>query len=287
MRQIFGFLILLLSSSILAQENPDYYQLGGKSASEGNYEKAIEYFVKELEREPNNYYAWFNKALCETRLGEHEKSIKDFSRAIELEPDYYKAYMNRAIVKSNLTDYESALLDLNQSLEIDENYAWAYYHRGIINEYLENHDQACKDLTRAKELGIDRAEKMAETTCVQERKPNYGNIVTLSKISKDKTYGFSGDNPIKVGFGIKGGPANQRAFLNLLRDSKGNTISFARKGSCCDYKSEHGLFGIATSDIYEIFYLNDKGEKKQTQLYISFYEYEEPMIPMGFNTIKQ
>ncbi len=286
MRQIISFLILVQGFTLLAQENPDHYQLGGKFASEGNYEKAIEHFNKELEREPNNYYAWFNKALCESRLGEHKKSIKDFSQAIALKPDYYKAYMNRAIVKRNLTDYEGALLDLNISLEIEENYSWAYYHRGIINEYLGNQNQACSDLTRAKALGIEKAEAMVEKTCSTDRKANYKNILYLSKTSTDKTYGYSGDNPIKVGFGIKGGPANQRAFLNLLRDSQGNTIHYTRVGSCCEYESEYGIFGIAKSDIYEIFYLNKKGERVQTKLHISFYEYEEPMIPMGFKSIE-
>lgn len=287
MKQIAITLILLVGQQLLAQENPDYYQIGGKYASEGNYEKAIENFNKEIEREPKNYYAWFNKALCNSYLKEYDKSIKHFSKAIELNPDYYKAYLNRALVKRDITEYEDALIDLNKSLEIENDYAEAYYHRGIINEYLKNYDQACTDLTRAKELGIEEARKMLKTVCASERDSNYSNILKLSTTSQDKTYGFSGDNPIKVGTGLKGGPANQRAFLNLLRDSKGNTIMFERKGSCCDYKSENGFFGIAKSDIYEITYLNKKGKKKTTLLYLSFYDYEEPMIPTGFRTTKK
>lgn len=279
--------MLLIGQHLLAQEKPNYYQIGGKYASEGNYEKAIENFNKELEREPKNYFAWFNKALCESLLGEHEKSIKDFSQAIELKPDYYKAYLNRALVKRDITDYEGTLLDLNKSLEIKVDYPEAYYHRGIINDYLKNYDQACKDLTKAKELGVEKVDKMIEVSCSKERDSNYSNILKLSTASQDKTYGFSGKNPIKVGTGLKGGPANQRAFLNLLRDSQGNTISYERKGSCCDYKSENGFLGIAKSDIYEITYLNKKGKKKTTLLHISFYDYEEPMIPMGFKTIKK
>lgn len=279
--------MLLVGQQLLAQEKPDFYQIGGKYASEGNYEKAIENFNKEIERESKNYYAWFNKALCNSYIGEYEKSIKDFSQAIELKPDYYKAYLNRALVKRDITDYEGALVDLNRSLEIEIDYAEAYYHRGIINEYLKSYDQACKDLTRANELGIEDAEKMIEITCATKRDSNYSNILELSTMSEDKTYGFSGDNPIKVGTGLKGGPANQRAFLSLLRDSQGKAISYERKGSCCDYKSENGFLGIAKSDIYEITYLNEKGKKKTTLLYLSFYDYEKPMIPVGFRTIKK
>jgi len=286
MKQITLIIVFLVSQQLLAQEKTDYYQIGGKYASEGNYEKAIENFNKELEREPKNYYAMYNKALCESRLGKHKKSIIDFSKAIELKTDYYKAYLNRAIVKRNITDYKGALSDLNKSLEIKENYPEAYYHRGIINEYLKNYDQACKDLTRAKELGINKVEEKIEITCESQRESNYSNILNLPKNSTDKTYGFSGDNPIKVGTGLKGGPANQRAFLNLLRDSHGNIITYERMGSCCDYESKNGFFGTAKSDIYEITYLDKTGNVKKVNLHISFYDYEEPMIPIGFQTIK-
>ena len=89
MKQIVFILILLFSQQLLAQEETDYYQAGGKHASEGNYEKAIENFKLEIEKNPGNYYVWFNLALSESFLGQNENSLNDFSKAIELKPDYY------------------------------------------------------------------------------------------------------------------------------------------------------------------------------------------------------
>lgn len=287
MKQIAFILLVSLSHLLSAQEKVNYYEIAGNLASEGKFEKAIENYNKELERSPDNYYALFNKGLCHSYLGEKEKSIIDFSEAIYLNPNYYKAYLNRAISKRDLTDYDGALYDLNRSLEIEDNYAEGYFHRGLINEYLKNQEQACSDLKKARELGLEKLDAMIEIACNPERESNYANILYLTKTADDKSYGFTGENPIKVGMGLMSGPANQRAYLNLLRDSQGKQITYERKGSCCDYNSANAMYGIAKVDLYEITYLNEKGKKKKTELYISFYDYEEPLIPIGFQSINK
>jgi hypothetical protein len=114
-------------------------------------------------------------------------------------------------------------------------------------------------------------------------------IHTISKLvntAPDESYGFSEKSPVKVGTGPNGGPANQRQYLELLRDAKGQRIKYERVASCCAYESENGLFGMAMVDRYEITYLNAKGKKCKTYVYLSFYDYEEPMILFGFTTIQ-
>ncbi len=286
MKQLTILLMLFLGLQLAAQDDVDFYQLGGQLASEGRFEEAILNFEKELEKEPGNYFAWFNKALCESYLGRNRESISDFSKAIELNPEYHKAYLNRALVKKDIADYEGALLDVNKCLGIVSDYPEGLFHRGVLNEYLMKYEEACEDLTRAKHLGVEIRDQMIETACSEERASNYANILKLKDQADDKTYGYSGENPVKVGTGLFGGPSNQRAYLNLLRDSQGMPVTYERTGSCCDYKSENGLFGIAKTDEYEVTYLNKKGKKKKVKLYISFYDFEDPKVPVGFRTIE-
>lgn len=110
-------------------------------------------------------------------------------------------------------------------------------------------------------------------------------ITELSKTASSEKYGFTGEFPIKVGKGKNGGPSNQRAYLSLLRDGQGKPVKFTRVGGgCCPYKSANALFGdYALVDTYEVKYKDEKGKSKKTILYISFYDYEEPMIPVGFS----
>lgn len=110
-------------------------------------------------------------------------------------------------------------------------------------------------------------------------------IIALRKIAEDDKYGFSPEKPIMVGTGVRSGPQNQHDYLRLLRDSKGKPIKYKRLGSCCAYSSKNSMFGMALIDQYEVKYRNEKGRRKKAILYISFYDYEEPMIPKGFKTL--
>ena len=286
--KIFILIITLFTSNhFFAQDKNDFFTIASNYANEENYPKAIEFYNKEFKRNPDNYAALFDRGLCESYLGENKTSIQTFTQVIEFKNDYYKAYLNRALVKRDQTDYEGALADLNKSIEIKSDYLEAYYHRGIINEYLNNSEAACADLSKAKELNEKKIEELITKLCDSERLSNYANVLKLTQVSTDKTYGFSSENPIKVGSGLHSGPFNQRMFLNLLRDAKGKPLSYNRSGSCCQYKSENGFLGMFSVDIYEVKYLDKKGKTKTTTLYISFYDYEEPMIPMGFQTVSE
>ena len=45
------------------------------------------------------------------------------------------------------------------------------------------------------------------------------------------------------------------------------------------------MLGIALVDRYEVSFRNEKGKRKKTVVYISFYDHEEPMILQGFGTV--
>lgn len=95
---------------------------------------------------------------------------------------------------------------------------------------------------------------------------------TISKtcpISTDPTYGYSQDNPIKVGGGDFGGPSRERVYLDNLLGPNGETISYNRTGSFS--------YGNTILDIYVISGLN-----KDVTLYIDEYSFIELKAPVGF-----
>jgi hypothetical protein len=98
-----------------------------------------------------------------------------------------------------------------------------------------------------------------------------------SQQSDDPSYGFDEKNPIKVGLG----PENQIRFLESLRGPDGQKLKFKRLGSCCPYKSTNALFGDEVPlDKYEIKY---RGLNEPIVMYLDFYDYEQPKIPVGFS----
>lgn len=88
-------------------------------------------------------------------------------------------------------------------------------------------------------------------------------------ISTDPTYGYTQENPIKVGGGDFGGPPRERAYLDNLCGPNGEKISYDRGGSL--------PFGDTILDVFEI-----TGVKKAVALYIDEYTYMEPQAPVGF-----
>ena len=91
-------------------------------------------------------------------------------------------------------------------------------------------------------------------------------------ISTDNTYGYTQENPIKVGGDAFGGPARERAYLDNLLDANGEKISYERTGSV--------PFGNTILDAFEISVAG-----KKITLYIDEYAYTEPQAPVGFTCI--
>ena len=59
-----------------------------------DYEKAIYYYKKTIELDPNYEAAHFFLANIYDELGENEKAIYHYEKTIEIEPAYYYAYIN-------------------------------------------------------------------------------------------------------------------------------------------------------------------------------------------------
>lgn len=104
---------------------------------------------------------------------------------------------------------------------------------------------------------------------------------SVTTISTDKTYGYTQENPIKVG-GTESGPANERNYLDKLAGPNGESISYVRVGSCCPFKTPNGLMGGGLLDRYEIKW---DGQSAPVYLYINMYDKDVLKAPVGF-TIK-
>ncbi len=281
---IFAIFCCLIFINAFGQDGKLYYDFGMEKAKAGKLEEAIKLLDTAIQIKPDEYVAWYNRAIIKSMLNQFEDALTDLDQTLKLYPNYKKAYLNRGSAKRHLTDYKGALSDYSNAIQLDSNYSEAYFDRGLVYDMLSKNDSACLDFNLALKKGLKRATKKVEF-CKDTTKYLLYPILRLTKTAENKNYGFSSEDPVKVGPGPEGGPANQRAYLDLLRDEMGKSIKYKRLGSCCEYKSENGYQGIGKLDKYEITYLNDKGEEKTTLVFISFYDYEDPKILSGFKTI--
>lgn len=106
-------------------------------------------------------------------------------------------------------------------------------------------------------------------------------------------YGYSEQDPIKVGCRPESGPRNERNFLMRLRGPEGERVRFNRLGSCCQFQHKEqcppdrvkcdtcqyqGLL-----DKYEVYH---EGLSAPVILYLDMYRYENPCAPKGFVMIE-
>jgi hypothetical protein len=88
-------------------------------------------------------------------------------------------------------------------------------------------------------------------------------------VSTDDTYGYSEDNPIRVGGEFVTGVSRERAYLDHLRGPNGESLSYERQGSL--------PYGDTILDIYNV-----TGPGVDEILYVDLYNYSELQAPVGF-----
>jgi tetratricopeptide (TPR) repeat protein len=262
-----------------------YYNKGLEKAQSGDLEKALELFDKSIAIKGDEYVAWYNRGIVKNMLHRYEDALVDLDQTIKLNPGYKKAYLNRGTARKHLTDFGGAILDFSRATQLDSTYGEAYYNRGLVYELFDKMDMACKDFHKAKDLGYDAAKNRNNVCLDPSKRGELHPVRWLTNTSTSRLYGFSSEHPIKIGDGPDGGPANERAYLDLLRDAKGKPVQYERMSTCCGYKSDNAPKGMALLDKYQMVFTTEDGETKTVFVYFSFYDYDEPLVLFGFTTV--
>lgn len=112
-----------------------------------------------------------------------------------------------------------------------------------------------------------------------ESMPPGGDLPPPSVQSDDETYGYTEENPIRVGGNVnRSGPGNERKYLSSLVNEDGAFPKITRQGNCCPFKTPHGMMGNGVLDIYQLVF---EKSKDTIILYLDLYDYETPKIPKG------
>jgi len=275
-------LVLILGHTFgSAQKARDLFFEGLEESKAGNDKKAIVLYTKSIELEPGMAISRYNRAISYYNLKNYNEALDDLDKAITINPKHAKSYLLRAAVNGDLKKYREALIDIDIFLDLAPENGEGEYYKAVVYKDMGNKDSACMLYAQSLGLGYVKAKSKVtecdDDTTVIER-------LNLSKVAENKSYGFDSKNPVKVG----GSPSTQREYLDMLIDAQGKHISYKRSGSCCAYKSTStaAIFGMAMVDIYSITYRNEKNKEVTENVYISFYDYEEPLILLGFSAAK-
>jgi len=147
------------------------------------YLEAPEFFTKAIERNPDDPWAYFvravffskskapNRALADAdraielshdraefyicrgnilrTLGQYEKSAADFEIALRLDPHDINCWNGRGLARNELMQYEGAIEDFNRAIDLNPNASFLWSNRGLAYTGLRRFERAVSDFSTA------------------------------------------------------------------------------------------------------------------------------------------
>lgn len=92
-------------------------ELGFFSEQVGDFKKSILYYNKFLDIDPYNSFIWMNLGISYNHAGEFEKAVEAFEFSLTIDEDFHQAKLNMANALANLRKYDEAIRFYMQFLE--------------------------------------------------------------------------------------------------------------------------------------------------------------------------
>jgi superkiller protein 3 len=116
-----------------------------KSVSEydENDEKKVELESRKIiEKEPDNYIAWYNLGVALEHQGKYEDAEAAIRKAIEFKPDFYLVWYSLSVALGMQGKYEETEAATRKALEFKQDYYLAWYNLGVALEYQGKYEDA-------------------------------------------------------------------------------------------------------------------------------------------------
>jgi len=135
-----------------------YLKKGNSFLKVSNYDKAIFYYQKTLELNPNHPDPWLNKGVIYYQLKRYDEALSHYDKAIALKPDYAEAFFNKGVIYYQLKRYDEALSHYDKAIALKPDYSKAWFNKGYAYFFIKRYDEALSHYDKAIALKPDYAE---------------------------------------------------------------------------------------------------------------------------------
>ena len=142
-------LLLCVVAMAMAQDAQEWFDRASDEFDAGNYVRAIEYYGRAIELNPEFGYAFNNRAWAYYFLGRYEEALADLNRALELGPVDAPAYYGRGVVYEKIGRYDEAIGDYTKAVELDPDYTLGYNNRAWVYTLKGDYTRALEDVEKA------------------------------------------------------------------------------------------------------------------------------------------
>ena len=135
-----------------------FYMQGLAFLSRDDCDKALPYFKKATDSDPEYADAWAQTGFCSEVLGRHADALKASRQALRLKPDSADSYLNIGSALSYLGQFKEAADAYKQALRLDSTNAEIYFALGATYGKLGRTDDEVQAYKQAIRLRPDFAE---------------------------------------------------------------------------------------------------------------------------------
>lgn len=112
-------------------ENSRLYESAIDKFNEGDYNSALNVFLKLAEEGENDFRVFNYLGVIYSYAGSYENAVKYFRETVKSNPEYANAYSNLGIIHSNLGDFSKAAEYFEKAVEKENNNYLTFYNYGI------------------------------------------------------------------------------------------------------------------------------------------------------------
>jgi tetratricopeptide (TPR) repeat protein len=181
-----------------------FYSQGVAQLSRDDYERALGYFERAAEMDPNYAEAWYQAGYCYGILGKHNDALRSMKQAAKLRPEWAETHINIGASSYALSDFKGAADAYRQAIKIDDGNPEIQYALGLSLAKLNRTDEEILAYRRALAIKPDHAnamERLGEAYFRQKRWPDAVQVFDQLKAYKPdaKTYNYLGEAYLEMG----------------------------------------------------------------------------------------
>eukprot|EP00118_Oscarella_pearsei_P015724 m.143590 g.143590 ORF g.143590 m.143590 type:complete len:1883 (+) comp38394_c1_seq23:49-5697(+) len=126
-----------------------YFNAANVYFGQRQFHRALEYYTKALESEPNDESMLLNRAITRVVLGQTDEALEDFNKAALYSPHWAHIYYNRGNLYKSLGRFAEAEMDYTRALALQPGDSLVYSQRADVIAKQDREDEALDDYKKA------------------------------------------------------------------------------------------------------------------------------------------
>lgn len=180
------------------------YSQGLGVLSRDDYARAVTFFEKAVETDPDYAEAWYQAGFSYGMLGRHEEALKASKQAARLRPEWTETFVNIGASSYALGRFEEAADAYRQAAKLDPSNPETQYALGLSLNKLGRIDEEILAYKRAVALKPDFANAFEKLGAAYLKQKRYAEAIPVFESLKTykpdaKTYNYLGESYFEAG----------------------------------------------------------------------------------------